>query len=162
MPQGDPKSGELYLHFKQKMYQIVTVAYHSETQEPLVIYQALYGDYRTYAIPLALFISPVDRKKYPQALQRYRFQMVETEKAAHEFQIQETQNHWIPQSPSRETSPPERMPREAVQQEIEIVSQKSTKDAEQEATDKLMSFFDADEMEEKYNILISMRECITD
>lgn len=119
-----PKPGEKYRHFKDKMYQVITVAKHSETGEELVIYQALYGDFSVYARPLSMFFDEEWHEKYPGIEQEHRFEPVKEEKSPDEKQQ--------PFDPATDVDP------------------------------KLMEFLETDSLEERYNILVSMRDKITD
>lgn len=128
-----PRPGEIYRHFKNKQYQIVAIATHSETREPLVIYQALYEDFGVYARPLDMFISEVDHEKYPEVEQKYRFELVK------DALWQGEQNRM-----------------EAIETEIQ------PDELNEELPDpRLLEFLDAETMEEKYNLLVSIGNNIT-
>lgn len=76
------KSGTLVKHFKRELegasghayiYKIIGVAEHTETGEDLMIYKKVYSN-KIYARPLSMFMSKVDKVKYPTVKQEYRFE----------------------------------------------------------------------------------------
>lgn len=71
-----PCAGDVFLHFKGKYYVVLMLAHHSETGETLVIYRAMYGTRRVCARPVEMFLSEVDREKYPDVTQEFRFEYV--------------------------------------------------------------------------------------
>lgn len=147
-----PKPGELYRHFKNKLYQIVTVATHSETGEKLVIYQALYDDFGVYARPLDMFVSEVDHEKYPDVKQKYRFERITPQTKQTDMQAK---SEAVRQSAAK-------MPEAGSVQVQTSKVQVADADDDQAPNPRLLEFLDADTFEEKYNILISMRDIITD
>ena len=69
----------VYKHFKGDYYLALDIAIHSETGEKLVLYRSLYGDGKLYARPYEMFLEKVDKVKYPNIKQEYRFELQEIE-----------------------------------------------------------------------------------
>lgn len=163
MAQGNPLPGEKYLHFKNKLYQVIAVAKHSETMEPYVVYQALYGDFGVYIRPYDMFVSEVDHEKYPEVTQKYRFAYVDhtknetirTERAEHKKipvnQNVEQQENVLDVTAAVST---------AELQEQNMVQRES--DVEEQINPWLLRFLDTDTMEEKYQIVCDIKNDITD
>jgi bacterioferritin-associated ferredoxin len=72
----------IYRHFKGDSYLVEDVAHDSETGEEVVVYRKLYGDGSLWVRPKAMFLSPVDREKYPEVTQRWRFELQHVESVA--------------------------------------------------------------------------------
>lgn len=75
--------GRVYRHFKGDYYLVEGLAHDSESGVPCVIYRKLYGDGGLWVRPLEMFLSRVDREKYPEVRQEYRFQLQEIASVAH-------------------------------------------------------------------------------
>ena len=75
--------GGAYRHFKGFIAKVITIAAHTETGEMLVIYECTGtgngSNHKNgiYARPLEMFLSEVDREKYPDVKQKYRFELIE-------------------------------------------------------------------------------------
>ena len=71
----DVKINRIYKHFKGNYYLVVDVAIDTETNREVVIYRSLYGDMKLWVRDKEMFLSEVDRYRYPDVLQKYRFEL---------------------------------------------------------------------------------------
>lgn len=71
------KINGLYRHFKGNMYKVIGVANDSETLEKIVVYVSMKDESTLWTRPLNMFLSEVDKNKYPEVKQKYRFELVE-------------------------------------------------------------------------------------
>ena len=142
-----PKPHEIYKHFKGDLYQITAIAEHTETGEALVVYQAMYGDFRIYARPLAMFTGRVDRKKYPDAAQEFRFELQGPEAG------RQRAEPWEPAEQGTET---------AAAVSLAKGGGGELTEAEMALDPMVLEFLDADSYEQRLNILAGLHHRITD
>ena len=144
-----PQAGEIYQHFKGKLYRIVALATHTETGEQLVIYQALYGEFQVFARPLSMFLEKVDAKKYPDAAGKDRFMRIPMAEAAAVPQP-------VPAPSENPVEPrPAAMPSESTV-ESRAVAASSENSVEPQPDPGLLAFLDADSYEEKLEVFASL------
>ena len=164
------RQGQFYRHFKNRLYQVVAVAEHSETGERMVVYQALYGEYRVYARPYEMFVSEVDHEKYPQANQKYRFELVKPADGQEESQNQDVPKSGYEQSDVQEPAA-ERAEEQSDVQEPAAERAEEQTDTQVPAPEKteegavnplLLEFLDADTLEDKMHIMIFGRNQMDD
>lgn len=144
--------GGFYRHFKDKLYQVKGTAIHSETKEKMVIYQGLYGSYEMYVRPYDMFLSEVDHIKYPDVVQKYRFELIDI-KTGKSLEADYEENN-------------QNMESEKSEELEELEESKESKESEEleesEEDSKLIRFLDAYDYKEKLDILTSMRGELND
>ena len=149
----NPKPQEIYRHFKGNVYQIITIARHSETKMKMVVYQQLYAPYEVYVRPLDMFMSKIDRNKYPNEKQIFRFEKIDVRG---EDKIEP------PRESSAETLNRILSRGKKETESAEGVSKTDAKDEEFALDPGLVEFLDADSYEKKLQILSSLHNRITD
>lgn len=147
--------GGFYRHFKDKLYQVKGTAIHSETKEKMVIYQGLYGSYEMYVRPYDMFLSEVDHIKYPDVVQKYRFELIDIKTGKSLEADYEENNQNMESEKSEELEKLEKL------EELEE-SKESEESEESEEDSKLIRFLDAYDYKEKLDILTSMRGELND
>ena len=158
----NPLPEEFYRHFKGKLYQIKCIALHSETGEPMVIYQAMYGTYKTYARPLTMFMEEIDHVKYPDVTQKYRFEKVELVDAQEKscvLQGVET----LGTLKEVEITGTTKVDESCFTQKADVSSATEATDPSEIPLDpKILEFLDARTYDEKLTILSSIHHRLTD
>lgn len=156
-----PQAGEIYQHFKGKLYRIVTLATHTETGEQLVIYQALYGEFQVFARPLSMFLEKVDPEKYPDAAGKDRFMRIPMAEAAVPQPVPAPSENSVESQPVPALSENPVEPQSAATAsenpvEPQSAAVPSENPVEPQPDPGLLAFLDADSYEEKLEVFASL------
>ena len=176
----DEMVGKRYRHFKGGIYVVLTIAVHSESDEPLVIYQTLDRPDLVWARPISMFLSNVDHEKYPDVVQKYRFERVEPgdwEKHVEQASVWEDTGA----ASDVDCDGAEKFPdtagyrkceevqtQENIAQETTQITEVSRKvenpadESEAQINPKVLEFLDTEDFDERYNILVSLRDELDD
>lgn len=161
-----PKNNDIYRHFKGNLYKIITLATHSETGEQMVVYQALYGEFQVYCRPLDMFVSEVDREKYPDITQKYRFERVnelvnaDTSVSDERRQQPERTEELSEMVNDKVSTADEKTVDNSQKKEAEVTTESDS--AAQEVDPLILEFLDAESIAQKRNILTALHHRITD
>lgn len=160
----NPRPQEMYRHFKGNLYQIRCLAKNSETRELMVVYQAMYGTFEIFVRPLSMFMEEVDREKYPDARQRYRFELL--------LDMEDEETASLPELSGQEETAglsadaaKDKRTADCVTADVipETVPVETEPEEEQLNIDPLvLAFLDADSYEQRLMILDSLHNRITD
>lgn len=153
---NQPKAFGIYRHFKGKYYQVITVAEHTETGDKFVIYMPLYGEKKTYARPLDMFMSEVNHKLYPKATQKYRFEEVDFDQKAKQTDEPTKPSDTVETKEATDKSIGKSI-EDTVKGDYLVESTLEDFDEEDAVDEGLMQFLDADSYEKKLEILVSLR-----
>lgn len=157
-----PRPHEIYRHFKGNLYQITAVAEHVETGEQLVIYQALYGDFKTYASPLGMFTERLDREKYPETAQIFRFELQGPDAERQRAETDRAEAVPCGVVHDREAGPSSVMDSGRTEEKGTFAGEEYGTSDEIALDPLVLEFLDSDSYEQKLNILSGIHHRITD
>ena len=129
-----PKKGEIYRHFKGNLYEIVLIARDSETLEEKVVYKEVDGE-SAYVRSLPMFVSLVDKEKYPNVTQEFRFELVQE---AVTFQRNSQSENCVAEE-------------ENVTEEVQVADH-----------DMIMEYLELNTIDDKIDYLVRMKDQITE
>lgn len=165
----NPRPQEIYRHFKGNIYQIITLARHSESGVKMVVYQQLYAPFEVYVRPLEMFMSKIDARKYPNEKQVYRFERLDIRGEEAAAPSKETSVQTLNRILSRGKKEQEPVQEPAlgpmpVTEPDQPTAEIPTPEAgDGNALDEgLLEFLDADSYEKKLQILSMLHPRITD